>query len=105
MENEAAMALLIRAKESRAEGVYPSNGRAFTLSEIQRIVGGKIQPVHLENSQILWRNVSGRWLTPNFIADRLAHYDHAISEDDYIAGDVLVTDWAEAGEGDEPEAA
>lgn len=73
--------------------VEPENGTDFSLGELQRIVGGYIQIVHLNDGRLLIVNEEGklRNLKPNWRATMLCR--KAIAKwTDMIVGDALVCD-------------
>jgi hypothetical protein len=100
------MALLLRA-DGTMEFVAPKGGRAeFALDELQGFVGGYIEHVgHPDADLHLWVNEEGKnnGLPPNRVATvifRCWFYpDGAVPaiEQDWIAGDALLTTDAEGG--------
>ena len=100
------MALWIKANGDTAT-VKPENGKAFTLPEMQKFVGGYIEALRLENPPggILWLNEDGKRLELhyNYIADLIAKTHTGIARDDHIVGDCLFAGEEESGEGEEEE--
>lgn len=78
------MATLIKSNGEKSE-VKPSNGKTFSLKELQTFVGGWIQKVYTTKGDVMVINEEGRLhdLPPNVIATKLYTYD-------IIVGDVLV---------------
>lgn len=64
----------------------PKNGKDFQLDELQKIVGGYIEIVHLPNGQIMVVNEEG------LIHGLPYNADASIEAMDIIVGDVLVCD-------------
>lgn len=85
--------------------VTPANGRSFTLKEMQRYVGGYIEPLPLRDGRILWLNEEGKLdeLPYNPVADQIAHEGTGIAWNDGIVGDVLIATREESGENDDEE--
>lgn len=73
----------------------PANGCDFKLEEAQKTVGGYIESVYLDDSTIMVVNENGKFtLMPNPVATIVALKKGAISQGDYICGDVIVCDTA-----------
>lgn len=75
--------------------VTPKNGTDFQLEELQKIVGGYIEVLNFRNDpeqRIMVLNEEGKLkgLQMNEKATELAQGFNAISQIDYIVGDVLV---------------
>lgn len=71
----------------------PANGQDFKLDEVQKIVGGYIESVYLDEDTIMIVNENGKFeQSPNAVTTMLALKKHAICEGDYICGNVLVCD-------------
>lgn len=69
----------------------PANGRDFKLDEAQKIVGGYIESVYLDDNTIMIVNENGKFeQPPNAVATMVALKKHAICEGDYICGNVLI---------------
>ena len=66
--------------------VEPKNGTDFQLDELQEIVGGYIEIVHLSNGQIMVVNEEG------LIYDLPYNAEASSEAMDIIVGDVLVCD-------------
>lgn len=75
------------------QSVQPANGTDFTLEEMQAIVGGDIELVFLNETEIMVVNEEGKIndLAYNSAATRILIENHP-SVSDYIVGDVLVCD-------------
>lgn len=73
------------------QSVQPANGTDFTLEEMQAIVGGDIELVFLNETEIMVVNEEGKIndLAYNPAATRIFKENHP-SVSDYIVGDVLV---------------
>jgi hypothetical protein len=71
--------------------VEPENGKDFKLAEMQKIVGGLIEIIYLDNNQIMIVNEEGKLenLPLNQKATNIANNNHII---DLIVGDVLICD-------------
>lgn len=70
----------------------PKNNTAFTLEEMQTIVGGYIQIINLGDGLIMVMNEDSKYnCKMNEDATEVAHWYDAIHPMDYICGDVLVT--------------
>jgi len=92
------MALYIRTNNAVAN-VTPQNSVSFTLEELQRMVGGLIEVVHLETDELMICNEEGKilYLPYNQAATRMArtkgHDPH-----DRIMGNVVICSAEEMGE-------
>lgn len=73
------------------QSVQPTNGTDFTLEEMQGIVGGDIELVFLNETEIMVVNEEGKVnaLAYNSAATHIFKENHP-SVSDYIVGDVLV---------------
>ncbi len=70
---------------------FPANGRTFEIDEIRNAVDGNIEIIHIDDDQIMIINEEGKFSkAPNLLATRIAHLYGAISERDYICGDVVI---------------
>lgn len=70
----------------------PTNGKAFTLEEMQAIVGGYIEIINLGDNLVMVMNEDGKYnCKMNIDATEVAQWYEAIHPMDYISGDVLVT--------------
>lgn len=74
------------------EPLAPANGTDFTLEELQKIVGGYIEVVRLDDGAIMIINEEGKLhgLPPNERATRIAHAAHAVAYSDEIVGPVAI---------------
>lgn len=99
------MAVWIRAGLD-PEPITPKDGKIFTLSELQELVGGYIEALQLTNGLIMWLNEDGKGmrLPANPVADLIAHHHCRIAFNDCIVGDVVLASREESGEADGPEA-
>lgn len=69
----------------------PANGSDFKLCEAQKIVGGYIESVYIDDNTIMIVNENGKFeQPPNAVATMVAHKKQAICEGDYICGDVII---------------
>ena len=86
------MAEIIKTNGTR-QSVQPANGTDFTLKEMQAIVGGDIELVFLNETEIMVVNEEGKIndLAYNSATTRIFKENHP-SVSDYIVGDVLVCD-------------
>lgn len=68
--------------------ILPKNGTDFQLKEMQEIVGGYLQVVHLKDGRVMVLNEEGK-------IDHLDYNEQAThlynNQYDFIVGDVLVT--------------
>lgn len=86
------MAKIIKT-DGTCQPVQPANGTDFTLEEMQTIVGGDIELVYLNDTEIMVVNEEGKIdnLDDNRAATLVFKKNYPDS-DDYIVGDVLVCD-------------
>jgi ketosteroid isomerase-like protein len=86
------MAEIIKT-DGTCQPVQPTNGTDFTLEEMQAIVGGDIELVYLNDTEIMVVNEDGKnnSLDLNHEATRVFRKNYPDS-DDYIVGNVLVCD-------------
>ena len=71
--------------------ISPENGKEFRLDEAQKKVDGLIEIVYLNDMQIMIINEEGKFGKKyNPFATAIANLYHALWEDDYICGDVIV---------------
>lgn len=91
------MALLI-TPDGRMRTVSPQNGTAFTAAEIQALVEGWLECVHLRDGRLMWVNEEGklRRLPQNPLATMLAR--SVLYPGDVIVGPAVVMTRQEAGE-------
>ena len=83
------MAVLIKSDGTKKE-IVPHNGVCFSLKELQGYVDGYIEPIFLNNGQVLVVNEEGKYGYPtNENATQIAVQHHALFEGDYISGDVV----------------
>lgn len=96
------MGIRINADGTRGP-IAPAIGAAFSLIELQGVVGGFIEGVRLRGGFWMFVNEDGKRLALpyNDLATQLARTDGFLPLDDYIVGDVVVCTTAEAGGTDE----
>lgn len=82
------MATIIKANGS-TQDIEPKNGSDFQLEELQKIVGGYIEILYLNDGRLMVCNEEGKLnrLPYNEKATRLFGLSY-----DYVVGDVLVCD-------------
>ncbi len=96
------MATLIRAGGG-PEDVQPADGHAFTLPELQQIVGGYIEVVRAADGRLMFLNEDGKRLNLPWNGFATFLVRGLIGDDDYIVGDVVLCTRTEAGEDAEEE--
>ena len=86
-------AIMIKTDGSKRE-VSPKDGEHFTLEEMQELVAGYVEVVHIGESQILVINEMGKLynLDLNDQATALARNHNSITANDYIVGDAVLMD-------------
>lgn len=88
------MAIIIKTTGETIE-VKPKNGTDFQLEELQEVVGGYIEILHIyRTGEVMVVNEEGRLenLPWNEKATIYAKMNNAIFPNDYIVGNVLVCD-------------
>lgn len=72
--------------------IEPENGTDFSLKEVQTYVDGFIEVIYLNKELIMIVNEEGKLspLPTNDLASLIAYKCEAISNKDYIAGDVVI---------------
>lgn len=71
--------------------VMPENDKEFRLDEAQKKVDGYIEIVYLNKKQIMIINEEGKFCKKyNPFATAIAKLYHALLDNDYICGDVVV---------------
>lgn len=83
----------IYKQSGRVAKVTPSNGKHFTLTELQCLVGGYIEIVHLGNEEVMVIREDGKMCQDteiNHSATRIAREKQAIWAHDCIVGNALV---------------
>lgn len=84
------MAQIIKTDGTVIE-VQPKNGTDFQLDELQAVVEGYIQIVHIGYGEVMVVNEEGKFQCEwNGAATTLAKMRKAIRPNDYISGNVLV---------------
>jgi hypothetical protein len=81
--------------------VQPANGRAFTLADLQKIVGGYIEALRAPDGRLMFLNEDGKRLRLPLNPTATYLLRGRLRVDDYIVGDVVLCNAIEAGEGDE----
>jgi hypothetical protein len=86
------MATIYKADGTRTD-VSPQNKRYFSLKELQKIVGGYIANVYLNDNKVIVLNDEGKLegLSLNVRATEIFRKNFPCS-DDCIVGDVLITE-------------
>ena len=86
------MATLYKA-DGTTQVVRPGDGKRFKLVELQGLVGGYVERVPFPDGEHLWLNEDGKLLRLpiNDRATAAAHEAGAISHDDFIVGNALLT--------------
>ena len=96
------MALWIKVTDAGVvnETVTPANGRSFRLQELQRMVGGYIEALQLNDGRVMWLNEEGKLqgLPKNVAATTLATMYSQLPRSDYIVGNVVIATRSESGE-------
>lgn len=83
------MAVIYKANGEKQE-VTPENGKDFKLKQLQNIVGGLIDYVHLGNGEIMVFNDEGKLMRLPYNREATEIFQKAFQTDDFIVGDVLV---------------
>lgn len=83
------MATIYRANGTKEE-VTPKNGMDFKLKELQKIVGGVIDIIGLDNGKIMVINDEGKLMYLPINMEATEMYQSFYNTDDFIVGDVLV---------------
>lgn len=99
------MATIIHENGKSVE-VGPHNGKSFTLSFLQEVVGGYIEPVWLKDGRVMFVNEEGRLkgLPVNEMATMIALTQGVhFAPNDLIVGPAIIVTREEAGETDKPE--
>lgn len=86
------MAKLIKTDGTVRE-VKPSNGKSFSLEELQRFVGGYIEIISLPNGNKICVNEEGKiaYLPPNERATEIWKKEYP-DRDELIVGDILLVE-------------
>ena len=84
------MSKLIKA-DGTVQDVLPQNGTDYKLDELKKFVGGYIEIVRLNDSEIMVVNEEGAFTKePNKLATIAALMYHVINPNNIIFGDALV---------------
>ena len=71
--------------------ITPVNGHDFQLEEVQNLVDGYIEIVHLGEEQIMIINEEGKFnKSYNPFATAIAQLHGSLMREDYICGDVVI---------------
>ena len=78
--------------DKESEDYTPKNGRTFELEEMQKIVGGLIEIVHLNDGRLMIVNEEGllQGLPVNIEATNILRRDHSTTQ--FIVGNAIVCD-------------
>lgn len=77
--------------EGNITPIEPKNGEDFKLKELQEVVNGYIEIVHLDPDTFMVVNEDGKSREDvNMIATMIAFQKKAIRSGDYICGNVLI---------------
>ena len=78
--------------------IFPNDGESFTLEEMQALVGGYVQHIHLPKGRILMLKEDGKMmkLPYNFQASMYA-VEAGIADADFAVGNCVVCTRKEAG--------
>lgn len=89
----------IKADGSEPVKVFPKDGKAFSLEELQSYVGGMIEIVRLPSGMTMAMNEEGKLigLPENIVATNIWKREYPISKypynnDQLVVGDVLLGD-------------
>lgn len=60
-------------KDESCKAVYPENGKYFTLTELQDLVGGRIERINCLDTGVVYVNENGRnlGLAENYVASEI----------------------------------
>lgn len=72
--------------------VQPKNGKYFVLKEMQEIVGGYIEIIHLGNDKLMVVNEEGKLEGLPWNDEATKMYQECVRPFDYIAGNALICD-------------
>ena len=70
--------------------IEPKNGQDFQLEELQTIVGGLIQIIEINDTEIMVINEEGKLENLPLNEQATAIYQKQVCEGDFIIGDVLI---------------
>ena len=78
--------------DKEAEDYTPKNGKTFTLTEMQEIIGGYVEPIRLNDGRIIIVDEEGKSKDKavNIPATNILRRDHYTT--DYIVGTAIVCD-------------
>lgn len=85
------MATLVKENGDKVE-ISPANGNMFELEEVQKLVGGYIEIIHLGKGDVMIIDEEGKLKDKqiNSVATIVAHMCQAIYQCDCIVGDVVI---------------
>lgn len=83
---------IIKTDGTLVEMSEPDNGVSYTLEELQEIVDGYIEVIHLDDYRVMIVNEDGKYrrFNRNLKATELAHNCRAIFPNDFIVGKAIV---------------
>jgi hypothetical protein len=92
MDDKNKVALLIKANANGSEAwIRPKNGKRFMLTELQGLVGGNIEIVHVKmGGKVMIINEEGK--LKDLPVNRKATDLYIYGDNDVIVGDVLLMD-------------
>jgi hypothetical protein len=96
-KEEKTMALLVLPSGESRE-IKPAQGNAFSVDELQQLIGGWIEPIQLPDSRFMGVNEEGKSLNLPYNQQATELARPMLRSDDYIAGVAVVITKAEAGE-------
>ncbi len=85
------MAEIIKTDGTRMDAV-PENGTDFSLEEMQKIVGGLVEIIDLDENKCIVLNEEGKIDDLPFNEEATKIFHSYFKTDDYIIGDVLICD-------------
>ncbi len=85
------MAEIIKTDGTRIDAV-PGNGTDFSLEEMQKIVGGLVEIIDLDEDKCIILNEEGKIDKLPFNEEATKIFHSYFKTDDYIVGDVLICD-------------
>ena len=83
---------IIYKTNGEVKEISPKNGTYYTLKELQEIVGGYIEIIHLTNNKIMVINDEGKLINLPYNKNATILYKPSFNTDDFIIGDALVCD-------------
>ena len=85
------MATLVKENGDKIE-IAPANRKMFELEEVQKLVGGYIEIVHLGKGDVMILDEEGKLKNKgiNTVGTTIAHMWQAINQNHCIVGDVVI---------------